>query len=30
VWAQLEVGPPPEPDFSCFGARGALPKGPRG
>ncbi|WP_406394498.1 ATP-binding protein [Streptomyces sp. NBC_00882] len=30
VWAQLEVGPPPELEFPCFGARGALHQGPRG
>jgi anti-sigma regulatory factor (Ser/Thr protein kinase) len=29
VWAELEVAPPPEPDCSCSGARGALPKGTR-
>ncbi|WP_260471052.1 ATP-binding protein, partial [Streptomyces sp. RP5T] len=31
VWAELDVtapvAPPPEPDCSCSGARGALPKG---
>ncbi|MFF1299037.1 MULTISPECIES: ATP-binding protein [unclassified Streptomyces] len=28
VWAELEVAPPPEPDCSCSGARGALTQGP--
>ncbi|MGW1358278.1 ATP-binding protein [Streptomyces chartreusis] len=29
VWAECEVGPPPEPDCPCSGARGDLSQRPR-
>lgn len=29
VWAECEVGPPPEPDCPCSGERGDLPQEPR-
>jgi anti-sigma regulatory factor (Ser/Thr protein kinase) len=29
VWAECEVGPPPEPDCQCSGERGGLFQGPR-